>query len=129
MRSNELKKLLKAIIKQSPELNQKIIASRIGISPAYLNEVLNDNKGGSFDLLNDIAEAANTSISELLLSSRSKKSKKIKIMFAENNDEKQLLNFFRALDTKKRFLLLSLASDYYEYCRMLKSVNQKEDKE
>lgn len=124
-----MKKLLKAIIKQSPELNQKIIASRIGISPAYLNEVLNDNKGGSFDLLNDIAEAANTSISELLLSSRSKKSKKIKIMFAENNDEKQLLNFFRALDTKKRFLLLSLASDYYEYCRMLKSVNQKEDKE
>lgn len=127
MKSAELKKLLKSIIRQSPELNQKIVASRVGISPAYLNEVLNDNKGGSFDLISDIAEAANTSISELLPSSSSDHSEKIQKMYAENNDEKQLLNFFRALDTKKRFLLLSIAADYYEYCRMFKSRNAKED--
>lgn len=114
--SKELKKKLKAVIKNSPDLNQKIVSKRVGISQPYLNEVLNDNKTGSFDLLNKIAEAVGVSIQTLL----TENDQEGRCMAVENEEEKKLLLYFRELDTQKRFLLLSIASDYFKYCTLVK---------
>lgn len=114
--SKELKKKLKEVIKNSPDLNQQIVSKRVGISQPYLNEVLNDNKTGSFDLLNKIAEAVGVSIKTLL----TENDQEGICLAVENEEEKKLLLYFRELDTQKRFLLLSIASDYFKYCRLVK---------
>lgn len=121
----DLKKRLKRAIRGSPALNQKIVAEKVGISQSYLNEILNDNKTGSFDLLNGIAEAIGMTFQQLLSNSELSDPPEFseKKIVPQNKEEEQLLIYFRALNTKKRFLLLSIASDYYEYCNLI------EDKE
>lgn len=115
-RMKELKKKLKEIIKNSPELNQQIVSKRVGISQPYLNEILNNNKTGSFELLNKIADSVGVSIKTLLTEDDQQDGK----IIVENEEEKKLLAYFRELDTKKRFMLLSLASDYHKYCTLVR---------
>lgn len=117
----DLKKRLKRAIRSSPALNQKIVAEKVGISQSYLNEILNDNKTGSFDLLNGIAEAIGMTFQQLLSDAELNDPLEFygKKIVPENKEEEQLLIYFRALNTKKRFLLLSIASDYYEYCNLV----------
>lgn len=109
-----LKISLKKAIKASPDLNQKIVAEKVGISQPYLNEILNNNKPGTFELLIDISDAIGVSIHELLAKAGTNQTYSKKIV-PENKDEEQLLKYFRALDTSKKFLLLNIAADYYEY--------------
>ena len=65
--SKKLKNWLKRRIKETKGLNQQIIADKINISQPYLNEILNDNKSGSFDILNKIADAVGVSLKHLIL--------------------------------------------------------------
>lgn len=115
----KLKALLKKIIKDSKELNQQVVSNRVGISQPYLNEILNDNKSGSIELLDKIADAIGVSLQNLLSQIDSNESNKR--VAVENDEEEQLLTYYRGLDTQKRFLLLNIAADYYKYCSLVKS--------
>ncbi len=119
----KIKEHLKAIIKATPGLNQVVVAEKVGISQPYLNEILNSNKKGSFDLLNRIAETVGVSIKDLLSDPLADSSR----IMPESEDEEKLLSCFRELDTKRKFLLLNIASDYCKYCRLVKEDKIKSD--
>lgn len=61
-----IKARLKQAIKDNPKVNQKVVASIVGISKSYLTQILNNDKTGSFDLIIKIADAAGTSLAELI---------------------------------------------------------------
>lgn len=61
-----LKKKLKAHIHTQKDLSQKIVADRAGLSRGYLSRVLSQKRGGDLDLFARIAEAAGTTIQELM---------------------------------------------------------------
>ena len=90
------------------------MAEKVGISQPYLNEILNDAKPGSAELLEGIAEAIGISLRDLLSQDDSPK------LVAETADEEKLLSYFRGLDTQKKFLLLHIAADYHQYCTLVK---------
>lgn len=123
--SKKLKNWLKRRIKETKGLNQQIIADKINISQPYLNEILNDNKSGSFDILNKIADAVGVSLKHLILELEAEKGE-TKII-PENEEEEQLLIYFRGLDSNKRFLLMSIALDYYRLCTLIKEGKITED--
>lgn len=109
-----LKKKIKQVIKNSPNLNQTIVAAKIGISQPYLNEILNDHKAGTMELLCDIGNVVGIPIQDWLSGSEASK------IVPENKEEEDLLLYFRGLDTQKRFLLLNIAADYYKYCQLVR---------
>lgn len=111
------------MIKAAPDLNQVVVAEKVGISQPYLNEILNSNKKGSFDILNRIAETVGVSIKELLPDPLTDSDR----IIPESEEEEQLLLYFRELDTQKKFLLLNIASDYCKYCRLVKEGKIKPD--
>ena len=60
-----IKARLKRFIKENPNINQKVVSAAVGISESYLSEVLKGERKGSFDLINQIAQAAGTSLEEI----------------------------------------------------------------
>ena len=66
MDSEKIKARLKKFIKDNPDINQKVVAHKIGKSKSYLSQVLNNERIGSFDLIRKIAEAAGTNLEALM---------------------------------------------------------------
>lgn len=118
---SELKKHIKNTIRSTPGLTQTIVAERVGISQPYLNEVLNSHKQGTFELLRAICEAIGFSITDWISQYNNNK------IVIEDEEEATLITYFRGLDTKKRFLLLNIAADYFKYCKLVKEGKIKPD--
>jgi transcriptional regulator with XRE-family HTH domain len=61
----EIKRILKQLIKDSKTKNQKTIAAAVGITPAYMSQLLDGKRAGRVDMLAKIALEVGTSIGEL----------------------------------------------------------------
>jgi transcriptional regulator with XRE-family HTH domain len=64
--SKDIKARLKLLIKNKPEINQKVIAARIGVSTSHMSQILDDKRRGDFNLLSKIAAEVGTSIVEII---------------------------------------------------------------
>lgn len=62
----EINRKLYESIKKNKTINQKVIAGRIGISAAYLSQILNNKARPSYELTEKIAQAVGISMSELV---------------------------------------------------------------
>lgn len=60
--TKEIKDELRQIIRTQKGLNQKVVASKVGIGQSALSQILTGQRKGSFELLYKIAEACGTTI-------------------------------------------------------------------
>jgi len=61
-----IKLRLKQFIEDNPLINQKVVAGKVGYSKSHISQVLDDKRKGSLELIIKIAQAAGTSLIELM---------------------------------------------------------------
>jgi transcriptional regulator with XRE-family HTH domain len=62
-----IKRVLKELIRQDGDQNQKTVAAAVGVAPSYLSQVLSGDRMGGIELLTKIAAQVGYSLGELEL--------------------------------------------------------------